>query len=75
MKVREMFKDCFHDANMDKIDVCMKTSPTMAIFLSKKMRVGSKQKKLPTLKQNTALSKENAASLITINNRYTAYPL
>ena len=34
-KVRGMFSDCFHDDNMKKIDVCMKTFPTMAIFLSK----------------------------------------
>ena len=34
-KVRGMFSDCFHDDNMKKIDVCMKTFPMMAIFLSK----------------------------------------
>ena len=35
MKVCDMFKGCFHDDNMKKIDVCMSTFPMMAIFLSK----------------------------------------
>ena len=52
MKVDEMFKGCFHDDNIDdKIDVAMK----------KNMKDGSKQKKLPTLKQNTGLSKEQSS--------------
>ena len=45
-KVREMFKECFHDDNMEKIDLCMKTFPMMAIFLLKKVKANHNKKKL-----------------------------
>ena len=44
-KVHNMFKECFHDGNMNKIDVCMNTFPMMAIFLSKKLNTGSGKEK------------------------------
>ena len=37
-KVHSMFKECFYDRDMNKINLCLKTIPMLAIFLSKKVR-------------------------------------
>ena len=61
LKVHEMFKDCFHDGSMNKIDVCMKTFPMMAIFFSKKMKVIHNKRKLSASKQNTGSCKDKSS--------------
>ena len=62
MKVHEMFKDCFDDGSMNKVDVCTKTFPMrMAIFLSKKMKTFHNKRKLPASKQNTGSCKEKSS--------------
>ena len=60
-KVHDMFKECFHDGNMNKVDVCMKTFPMMAIFLSKKVKFNPNKRKLPASKQNTGSCKEKSS--------------
>ena len=60
-KVRDMFKDCFHDGNMNKIDLCLETFPTMAIFLSKKVKGNCNKKKLPASKQKKDSCKKKSS--------------
>ena len=60
-KVRGLFEECFEIDNMNKIKLCMKTFPTMAIFLSKKVKVNPNKKKLPASKQNMHLRKEKSS--------------
>ena len=60
-KVRDMFKDCFHCDNKEKIDVCMKTFPTMAIFLSKRPKSNRNKRALPTMKKITGDKKAKSS--------------
>ena len=57
-KVCDMFKECFHDENMKKIDLCMKTFPMMIIFLSKIVKGNHNKRKLPASKQNMGSCKK-----------------
>ena len=50
-KVCDMFKECFHDGDINKIDLCLKTFPMMAIFLSKKVKGNHNKRKLPASKK------------------------
>ena len=60
-KVCDMSKECFHDGNMNKIELFMKTFPMMAIFLSKKVKGNHNKKKLPASKQNKDSCKKKSS--------------
>ena len=62
LEIMKAKDEAFEIGNMNKIDLCMKTFPMMAIFLSKKVKGNhTKGRQLTASKQNTCSCKEKSS--------------